>query len=118
MSCNCKKDNEGFLEAAPKLNVESNTSKVKKIKDYFLKTILYVVLLTIGIPVILVSFTIVLFKMVVLSKEFNLLPAIKYIAEKLMKVDKENDKDDDDDDENYDDYEYELLNPNEITVLK
>jgi len=92
----------------------------KKIRDYFFKTILFLILAIIMTPILIPIFIIVLFKMVVLSKELNLLPIVSYIGRKIFRSESDEDWGDDEDSEEYDNLDendYELLDENQIIKL-
>ena len=92
-----------------------NKTKTRNVKDYFLKSLLFLFLAIIITPFIIPIFIVVLFRMVILSKELNLLPVVLYLGRKIFK--EEEDDDEEDDDEVYDNLseeEYELLDKNEI----
>lgn len=110
MSC-CKGNKDKLAEAVVKPN------NARSIKDYIFKFIIFLFLGAIISVVIIPVVLVILFRLVVLSKEINILPFVYYIAKKLFKENEEDDEDDDDedDDEEYEDYE--LTNEDEIIII-
>ncbi len=119
MSCTtCKKKN---VDIDKIINSGGQKKTSKSIKDYTLKFLLFLVLMIVVTPLMIPIFIVVLFRMVVLSKELNLLPIVLYLGKKIFK-DEDDDDDDDDEDEEVEDGlnedDYELVDENEIIVLK
>lgn len=119
MACTtCKKTRADIAEDI--LVKDENKTTFKNIRDYILKFLLFIVMAIVLTPLLIPIFIVVLFKMVVLSKELNLLPIVLYLGKKIFKEKGEED-DEPEDDENYDDLnedEYELVDEDEITELK
>jgi len=121
MACTtCKKTKADIAEDVIN-KVEAKNGK--SVRDYILKFLLFLIMAIVMTPILIPIFIIVLFNMVVLSKELNLLPIVSYIGKKIFK-----DKDDEDDDDEYDNLsedeydnlsedEYELIDKDEIIKL-
>lgn len=117
MGCiSCKKKKEGITEKIVKdIGIQPNT-KLKKIKDHIIKFLVFLLLVIVLTPLIIPILIFVLFRMVVLSKDLNVLPLVYYLAKKIFKEnDEEEDEEDYDDDLNEADYE--LENPHEIVEI-
>jgi hypothetical protein len=118
MACtSCKKSKQEIVNAV------INETKVKQnhtIKNYIINLFLFLFFLVILTPVIFVIFVVALFKVVVLSKEINLLPLVYHIGKTIFK-EKEEDDDEDDIDDEFDaplEEFHELAEPDEIIELK
>lgn len=115
MACkSCKKTQE---EIASEVVSSTYNNEGKKIKDYVLNFLLFLILAAILVPFIIPITLVVMFRIIVLDKSINLLPVVKYLGQKIFsdKEDKEEDEFEDDealDEEEAD--EYEPLNSHEI----
>ncbi len=115
MACtSCKKSKRVIAETLIDKTKDTNNGNFK---DYIKKTLLFLVLSILLTPVILVIFIFMLFKIVVLSKEINLLPLVYHIAKRIFKDEEDEDEDDDDFDGPLDEI-HELAEPDEIIELK
>lgn len=120
MACGTCKNKKGTI--VEELTVPDNSSKkisLKKIINTLLKVLYFLILLVVLTPIVLIAFFVVLFRYTVINKDLNIVPILKYIGEKLMKDEDDEDDNDEEYDENNPDEElYELENPNDIIVLK
>jgi len=128
MACNsCKKTKADIAEEI--INSDNKKKSVlQTIKDYTIRSLIFLFMLAILTPLIIPIFIVVLFQVVIMSKGVNLLPLAYYIGNKLFKDkddededDDDNDYDEDEDDKDYDNLsldEYELANPHEIIEIK
>ena len=94
MGCGCKNVNQ-------EVNTEKKTSNLpigKTIISYFLKLLTMLIVL-ISIPIIMLSIIWISFKVIVLNKNIDVLPLLKFFYEKLKNDSKSNDDENDDDDE-------------------
>lgn len=112
----CCKDKKERLKEIVETETLPEKSFLGKTRDYAIKSVLFLVLSVVVVPILIPISIVVLFRMVVLSKNINLLPLVTYIATKLFTKDDE-DEDDDEDDDDIDEDDYELENPEEIIVL-
>lgn len=121
MACkNCKKTKEDI--ASEVVNPQTNSTKLKTIRDYFLKFLLFLLFAALLTPFIIPIVLVVLFRVTVLSKTINLLPVVKHLGERIFKDKDEEEEDGDvlEDDEAYDNEDaddYELENPHELIVV-
>ena len=115
MGCStCKKKKININ--TPKTVIGSDNTTLKNIKDYIIKSLIFLFMLIILTPFIIPIFIIVLFQVVILSKGVNLLPLVFYIGNRIFKGKDYTDEDDDEDDD--EDEEYELVNQDEIIEIK
>jgi hypothetical protein len=120
-SCKKQKNNKKIFNNIEKKVTDKNKPLTKKILDFFVKIVLFFVLLTLLTPLFIVGYIVALFNLVILSKGPNILPVIYFIAAKILKLSNEEDDDEDEEDDDVFDeheYEYELENPKDIIVLK
>lgn len=120
MACkSCKKTKE---EIASEVVSATYKPEGKKISQYIANFFLFLVLAVLLTPFIIPITLVVMFKIVVLDKNINLLPVVKYLGEKIFKEkDEEDDEDEFEDDEALDEEyneEYEPINPHEIIDIK
>lgn len=125
MACkSCKKTNaEIYNESVESVSKSS-------IFEYVSRFMIFILLCIIILPFIIPITIYALFVTTVLDKGINLVPALVYLGKKMFKDDEddgdefENEEDGGDDFENDEDYddlsdaEYELVNDNEITIIK
>jgi TM2 domain-containing membrane protein YozV len=129
MACtSCKKTNEELYEES--VNNHSETKKThKKILNYILKFGIFLLLSMIIVPIIIPVTIYVLYITIVSKESINLIPLLVYLGNKLYGTEDKEPEDEDDDDneeefENDEDYdklsesEYELISPNDITIIK
>lgn len=122
-SCKKQKDNEKIYKKIEERVNNKNKSLLKKTFDFFIRVILFFVLLTLLTPLFIIGYLVVLFNMVILSKGPNIVPVMYFIATKILKLNKDEDDDDEDEEDDFDEElfnedEYELENPDDIIVLK
>ena len=117
MACTtCKKTNADLYNES----IEKDTNGVSlfaKINQYLLKFLIFLFLCAITLPFIIPITIYALFITSVLDKGINLVPVLAYLGRKMFKDEDDND-DDDEDYENIDEEYYELVDPNEITIIK
>jgi hypothetical protein len=120
-SCKKQKNNKKIFNNIENKITDKNKPLTKKIFDFFVKIVLFFVLLALLTPLFIVGYIVALFNLVILSKGPNILPVIYFIAAKILKLNNEEDDDEDEEDDDVfdeDEYEYELENPKDIIVLK
>ena len=87
MSCNCKNDKYSLEN-----NSNGSTEKIKSFGNYFLKTLVFLIFL-LFLPIVMIAFVVIGFKVFVLGKNINIKPILLKLAETLSTK-----KEDDDDD--------------------
>lgn len=129
MSCKtCKKSStELYQETIDKtLNKVSKTKNIaQNIGQFFLKTLVFIFLCVVILPICIPVTLYMLFATAYLDKGVNLVPVLVYLGKKLLK-DKEEDDDEDEEDEfeNEEDYDnvvesdWELENADDIIEFK
>lgn len=119
MSCNtCKKSTK--KETIKEKNVESKINLFVKIRNYTIKIFAFLFLSIIFIPLVVPATIYALFVTIFTEKGVNLVPLGLYIGKKIFKEDDEElDEDSDEEfDEEFNENEYELENPNDISIIK
>lgn len=121
MACkSCKKTKEEI--ASEVVNAKPASTTFKKIRDYFYKFLIFLLLAAILTPFIIPIVLVMMFRVTVLSKTINLLPVVKHIGERIFKEKDDEEEDEDllEDDEAYDEEnadDYEPINPHEIIII-
>ena len=124
MACKSCKEKSGVSIDDILINISKDKkTTLKLIKEYTIKTIVFLLLFVLIAPFIIPIFAIALFNVTVLSKNVDIMPLLMYVGKKIFKNDEEDDEDEEneEDDEEWDEDEeevYELENPHEIIVLK
>jgi len=115
MACkSCKKTKEEIASEVVSATLKlENKNIIRYIGNFFIFLVLAVLLTPFIIPITLFM----MFKIIVLDKNINLLPVVKYLGEKIFKEKDEEEEDEFEDDEDLDeelDEEYEPINEHEI----
>lgn len=126
MACTSCKEKRGVSIDDILINTSKDKKSVlKSIKEYTIKTIVFLLLFVLIAPFIIPIFAVALFNTTILSKKVDIMPLLIYVGKKIFKKDSQDEDDDDDeedDEEEWDEDEdediYELENPHEIIVLK
>ena len=126
MACTSCKEKRGVSIDDILINTSKDKKSVlKSIKEYTIKTIVFLLLFVLIAPFIIPIFAVALFNTTILSKKVDIMPLLIYVGKKIFKKDNQDEDDDDDeedDEEEWDEDEdediYELENPHEIIVLK
>jgi len=111
MSCNCKNKDKGNVNYnVDELNVynKDNESKFSIITKYVLKSLMFLLVVALY-PLISLFILYFIFNTLVLNKEVDMKPMVKFVGEKL----KDKSKDDEDEDED----DYEDIDPNDYTMI-
>ncbi len=91
---------------------DKNSSLPIKIRNIFLKIVVFLVLCVIVLPLIIPATLVVLFRLVMTKEGINLVPLLLFIGNKFFPDEEEEEEDDEEGDE------YELEDEDEITVIK
>jgi len=123
MGCNCKNKKLSEVIKSVDENIKydnnKNNSTALKIINYTFKTLLFLIVSALSLPIVVIFTFYILFKTLVLGDSINMNSAITSIG-KALKLNKDNDSNEEDEDlideDNEDDYE--IYDVDDITVEK
>jgi hypothetical protein len=115
MSCNCK--NKNLSDIISEGGVKSNNKKMWHVHvvGYTVKSLVFLLTLIIGLPILNVYVIFLLFKLLVLNKNLDTSDLVSSLVNLTKKF---TPKDDDDDDDDEDDDEFELTDVDDITEVE
>jgi hypothetical protein len=130
MACtSCKKTNsEKYNDILKKCigeNCEKPNKISKRILHYVARSLIFLFLVVLIVPIIIPITIYVLFVTTILSDSINLVPMLVYIGKKLFNTNKGDEDEDEDseyeDDKEFDEFldeDYEPINHHDITIIK